>query len=237
MDTEQTQEVETTKKNKKSLKDYAPIALLILIFLIAANFLYQGNYFDNSPKMSIGAKKKIFNNLVTPAVKSVYAELNTRFLSIKKTVDAGKSTKQIEALMVEYEADNAQELLSKIKPHALSVTLAQAAMASGWGTSRLTKVANNLFGIHSENSKEPRVETSRSGTFAKKYPNIEGSLKDYYKMMAKSRFYKEFREEKMRSNDPYALVKKLSRFSNKDADYAKNLAAIIKYNRFDRFDK
>ena len=40
----------------------------------------------------------------------------------------------------------------------------------------------------------------------------------------------------MANNDPYKLVKKLDKYSEKGAEYGKELAAMIKYNRFYKFD-
>lgn len=40
----------------------------------------------------------------------------------------------------------------------------------------------------------------------------------------------------MRSNDPYKLVKKLDKYSEKGAEYGKELKSMISYNRFYEFD-
>jgi len=60
--------------------------------------------------------------------------------------------------------------------------------------------------------------------------------KTYYKILATGRAYVAFKDVKMANNDPYKLVKKLDKYSEKGAEYGKELAAMIKYNRFYKFD-
>jgi len=127
-----------------------------------------------------------------------------------------------------------------LKPHPISITLAQAAMESSWGTSRFFKEANNLFGIWSFNKKEPRIAASgQRGTktiWLKKYSSVEDSVTDYYKNLGRSFAFKEFREEKMLSNNPYILVTKLDRYSEKGSKYGEELTSMMSYNKFLKYD-
>ena len=41
----------------------------------------------------------------------------------------------------------------------------------------------------------------------------------------------------MTSNNPFALVKKLDKYSEKGALYGEELSDIIKFNKFDEYDK
>ena len=189
---------------------------------------------------TVEEKKQQFENLVIPAVKRVYTELDLQYIELKKLVDGNKTDSRVENLMKSYSAKTPEELLIRIKPHAKSVAIAQAAMESGWATSRFTKEANNLFGVWSFNKNEPRVaagEKRGSKTiYVKKYSSIEASIRHYYKVLATGRVFGEFRAEKMRSNDPYKLVKKLDKYSEKGAEYGKELKSMISYNRFYKFD-
>ena len=159
----------------------------------------------------------------------------------KKMIDSGKSNAKIEKLMKSYSAKNEQDLLTRMKPHAKSVAIAQAAMESAWATSRFTRVATNLFGVWSFNKNEPRVaageKRGKKTIYVKKYSSVEASIRDYYRVLATGRVFGEFRKEKMKSNDPYKLVKKLDKYSEKGAEYGKELTSMIKYNRFYEFDK
>ncbi|MDF1877031.1 glucosaminidase domain-containing protein [Sulfurimonas sp. SAG-AH-194-L11] len=190
-----------------------------------------------SKKMSVQEKKQRFRDLVVPAVNRVYADLEAKYRVAKRKIDSGKIDAQIEHLMKFYSAKNPQDLLVRMKPHAKSVAIAQAAMESAWATSRFTRVANNLFGVHSIKTDEARVKAnSASNVYVTKYENIEEAIRDYYKILATGKIFGEFRTEKMRSNDPYKLVKKLDKYSEKGAEYGKELASMIRYNRFYMFD-
>lgn len=191
-------------------------------------------------KMTVQEKKQRFRDLVVPAVEKVYADLLGQYEEAKVVIDAGKSNAKIEKLMKYYSAKNPQDLLKRMKPHAKSVAIAQAAMESAWATSRFTRVATNLFGVWSFNKNEPRVaagEQRGSKTiYVKKYSSVEASIRDYYRVLATGRVFAAFRDVKMKSNDPYKLVKKLDKYSEKGAEYGKELTSMIKYNRFNKFN-
>jgi len=191
-------------------------------------------------KMTVQEKKQRFRDLIVPAVQKVYSDLDAQYNEAKKLIDAGKSNAKIEKLIKSYSAKDPQDLLKRMKPHAKSVAIAQAAMESAWATSRFTRVATNLFGVWSFNKNESRVaagEKRGSKTiYVKKYSNVEASIRDYYRVLATGRAFGAFRDEKMRSNDPYKLVKKLDKYSEKGAEYGKELTSMIKYNRFYKFD-
>lgn len=191
-------------------------------------------------KMSVQEKKQRFRDLVVPAVQKVYADLEKQYEEAKKIIQSGKKSAKIEKLMKEYSAKNPQDLLTRMKPHARSVAIAQAAMESAWATSRFTKEATNLFGVWSFNKNEPRVaageKRGKKTIYVKKYVSVEDSIRDYYRVLATGRVFGAFRAEKMKSNDPYKLVKKLDKYSEKGAEYGKDLTSMIRYNRFYEFD-
>ncbi|MCW8837412.1 MAG: glucosaminidase domain-containing protein [Thiovulaceae bacterium] len=184
----------------------------------------------------IKIKKQNFFKLVVPAVDKVYNELNQKYKTLKKYIDNNETQNSyVNRYMQAYKAKNHQDLLKKVKPHPKSIAIAQAAIESGWATSRFTKVANNLFGVWSFNKNEPRVPAiQKRGNkiiYVKKYKTIADSIRDYYKVLALGRSYDEFRELKMKVDNPYKLVKKLNMYSEKRAKYSKELAQIIKHNK------
>ncbi len=191
-------------------------------------------------KMTVQEKKQRFRDLVVPAVEKVYADLDAKYKEAKVMVDAGKTDGKIAELMKSYSAKSPQDLLTRMKPHAKSVAIAQAAMESAWATSRFTRVATNLFGVWSFTKSEPRVaageKRGKKTIYVKKYANIEASIRDYYRVLAVGRVFGAFRAQKMKSNDPYKLVKKLDKYSEKGAEYGKELSSMIRYNRFYEFD-
>lgn len=127
-----------------------------------------------------------------------------------------------------------------LKPHPISLTLAQAAMESSWGTSRFFNEAKNVFGVWSFNKKEPRIaaaaQRGNKKIWLKKYATIKDSVRDYYKTLGRSFAFKEFRKERLISNDPLILVTKLDKYSEKGAAYGQELSSMITFNKFLKYD-
>jgi Bax protein len=192
------------------------------------------------PKMTVQEKKVRFKALIVPAVKTVYAQLMTRYETVKATLDAGESNADIDRLKNEYKATSDAELLMALKPHPKSIALAQAAMESSWATSRFFRVAYNIFGVWSFDEDEPRVAALQKRgdktIWVKKYASIEDSVFDYYRTLARSSAFVEFRKARMTTNDPFVLVTKLDRYSEKGSLYGEELTSIIKFNKFDSYD-
>ena len=190
--------------------------------------------------MSVAEKKARFEELmVFPTIK-VYNELMERYIKIANDIQNQTNLEEIKKLKKEYKVKTDEELLLALKPHPVSIVLAQAAMESGWGTSRFFKEANNPFGIWSFNKHEPRIPAgqTRDGKviWLKKYSSIEDAVRDYYKNLGRSPFFRDFREFRSVSNNPYELVTKLNRYSEKGDEYGEILQSVIRHNNFERFD-
>lgn len=191
--------------------------------------------------MNVQQKKARFKTLLVPAVEEVYTELTLQYQAVTQMIKSGKSHKKIAALKKEYKATNDDELLMALKPHPKSIALAQAAMESSWATSRFFNKANNVFGVWSFDSNEPRIaagkKRGKKTIWLKKYPTIKDSIRDYYRVLARGSAFTEFRKLKMTTSDPYKLVGKLDRYSEKGAEYGQELAAVIRFNKFDQYDQ
>lgn len=222
-----------------STKIKAIIAIILLI-IIAAVIYKVTEKEPELPKMTVQEKKARFKSLIVPAVDTVYAELMARYEEVKATIDAGGTNDDIEALKVEYKASNNEELLMALKPHPKSIAIAQAAMESSWATSRFFNVAYNIFGVWSFDEDEPRVAALKKRgdktIWVKKYDSIEAAVYDYYRTLGRSSAFAEFRQTRMETEDPFVLVTKLDKYSEKGALYGEELTSIIKFNKFDQYD-
>jgi len=211
--------------------------ILLSFVLFSSNTLLA----KNAKPLSIKEKKERFFKILVPTVNSVYMELYGDYKRIKKNIKNPKYKKYISALKKTYKVKTDKDLLKALKPHPRSIALAQAAVESAWGTSKFYKKANNVFGIWSFNKNEPRIAASQKrGTktiWLKKYTSIRESVKDYYMNISRSHAFVEFRELNMKTNDPYKLVKKLTRYSEMKEKYTQELATVIKYNKLYRYDK
>ncbi|MDQ6956621.1 MAG: glucosaminidase domain-containing protein [Mariprofundaceae bacterium] len=191
-------------------------------------------------KMTVQEKKLRFRCLIQPAVEDVFSELMEQYNDVLKAINAGSDSEKIRQLKVKYKVESNKDLLKAIKPHPKSIAVAQAAMESAWGTSRFFKEANNIFGVWSFNKNEPRIAAGKKRgnktIWVKKYPSIKASIADYYFVLARGRAFSEFRSLKMTTADPYLLVEKLNHYSERKAAYGKELASMIRYNKFYKLD-
>jgi len=222
-----------------STKIKALIAIIILI--IAGAIIYTLSQKEAElPKMTVQEKKARFKSLIIPAVDNVYASLMTRYEDVKATIDAGGTDADIEALKVEYKATTDAELLMALKPHPKSIAIAQAAMESSWATSRFFNVAYNIFGVWSFDEDEPRVAALKKRgdktIWVKKYNSVEAAVYDYYRTLGRSSAFAEFRQTRMETEDPFILVTKLDKYSEKGSLYGEELTSIIKFNKFEQYD-
>jgi Bax protein len=221
-----------------------PILIAVLAVIIASFFGIRW-YMDKVEQealatMTVAEKKARFKSIVVPAVEEVYDELMKQYQDVSKLVETNPNSDKLKTLQEKYRASNNQELLMALKPHPKSIAIAQAAMESSWATSRFTRVANNLFGVWSFDEDEPRVaageQRGNKTIWVKKYNSVKDSVADYYRTLARNDAYKEFRATKMKTSDPFVLVTKLDRYSEKGALYGKELTEIIKFNKFHEYD-
>jgi len=193
-----------------------------------------------SVNISVEQKKQRFKNILVPIIIDVYNTLQTQYLNVKSDIEKGGNQEFIEKLKMRYQAKTNEKLLQALKPHPISIALAQAAIESAWLTSRFTIKANNIFGVWSFRSDEPRIEANsmrgERKIYLKKYKTYKAAVTDYYKIFAKNLAYYEFRKQRILSDDPYHLVQFLQSYSEKKERYTQLLAKIIEYNNFDKYD-
>lgn len=197
--------------------------------------------FDVVPeRMTVQEKKERFRQLMVPAVKRVFNELTQQHEEVSSIIRSGSDTQLIERLKTEYKADSEDDLLIRLKPHPVSIVLAQAAVESGWATSRLFKEGKNIFGVWSFDKNEPRIAAAKKRgsktIWLKKYNTIEDSIRDNYRVMARGWAYSKFRDIRLKTNDPFKIVKGLDKYSELGSKYVDKLASVIRYNKFNQFD-
>jgi len=190
--------------------------------------------------VSVAQKKQYFKDTLVPIITEVYNELNQQYNQIQNDIANNTNVDEIQRLRKYYELKDKDNLLESLKPHPISIVLAQAAIESAWLTSRFTKEANNIFGVWSFNKKEPRIAASGlrgdKTIYLKKYASIKQAITDYYKNLGRHRAYKEFRSKRVEHDDPYKLVLHLKSYSEKKEEYTKMLQKVIRYNKFDTYD-
>jgi len=196
-------------------------------------------------KMSVTTKKKRFFYLLVPVVTKVYKELYKEYSSVEKMLQeedlVQQSASVIEALKKRYGVQSDTELLKALKPHPISITLAQAAMESAWGTSRFFREANNIFGMWNNNKNTPRIAATKKRNaihtvWLSRYQTLEDSVRAYYMTLSKGKSYKAFREVCYISDDVYKMVAQLDKYSERGEVYTQEISSIIRYNKLQKYD-
>ncbi|MCW8893666.1 MAG: glucosaminidase domain-containing protein [Deltaproteobacteria bacterium] len=136
------------------------------------------------------------------------------------------------------------KLLHRIDIIPADLVLAQAANESGWGTSRFSRVANNLFGewtfIQGQGiipEGRPEGETYEVQKFATVYESVRSYLQNLNSHAA----YKPLRQIRAESRsaginpDGLKLAEGLLRYSVRGEDYVRELQAMIRKNKLSRF--
>jgi len=194
---------------------------------------------SKKPK-SVSEKKQRFKDILVPITTLVFKQLDEQYKRVKKDIENNKNREYIELLKEEYNAQTDETLLHALKPHPISIALAQAAAESAWLTSRFTKEAYNIFGVWSFNKDEPRIAASglrgSKTIYLKKYKTLKAAVEDYYKNIGRNWAYAEFRKQRTITNDPYKLSEYLGSYSEKKEVYIELLKSMIKYNKFHEYD-
>ncbi|WP_321297825.1 glucosaminidase domain-containing protein [Marinifilum fragile] len=199
-------------------------------------------------KLPVNEKKQKFIEMLLPSVLLAQHNLNQKIRRVEHIENwLSKYPNYIESdsiflfqLFEQYNCSEISELKKRLKPHPASIVLGQAALESGWGSSRFFQEGNNVFGIWSYNKEENRIKAlvGRDSThiYVRKYSSIEESVDDYYQTIARVRAYKEFRLERSNTNDPSKLVPLLYRYSEIGEAYTKKLNSLIKNNKLTQYD-
>ena len=208
---------------------------LVLLFVLKS--LLLSSTFSHNP-----TKKERFYTLLTPSIEKVHSELMQKYIRIRNNIYNPRIAKEISILRKEYKVKTNKELLGALKPHPQSIVIAQAAMESAWGTSRFFRDAKNVFGMWSKNKNEPRIAAGikRNGNhtvWLRKFDSIDDSIRAYYELMAKGKAFKAFRATRYETDDVFLIVKKLDKYSEIGDLYAKELSAMIRYNKLQKYDK
>jgi Bax protein len=136
-------------------------------------------------------------------------------------------------------------LLRRVDTVPPALVLAQAAIESGWGTSRFLREANNLFG-HRTYKKEVAGLTPAGGdgTFkVTRYKTLAGSVRSYIHNLNTHSAYATFRKDREaarstgRELSAHELSAGLVSYSELGADYVARVRTVIAANRLNDFDR
>ncbi len=189
----------------------------------------------------VAKRKRLFIWMVLPAVlveNHRISRLRERLMEIKDRMEDGSLSEEDEAflrrLCLKYRARTIDELLYKVAPVPPGLAIAQAAIETGWGTSRFFCQANNLFGEWSFSGKG--IKAKESSARLKVFPDILASVRSYFYNLNAGWAYEGFRMARARNPSSLALVKHLEKYSILGKEYVRRLERVIKGNRLDEYD-
>ena len=211
--------------------------------------------FQNIPAGS--QRVDAFVQYLVPKIEYVNQQVcqqRKKIINVLTQVENNKKLSENEKEMVNHEASlyqlnissaseaNLSALLSRVNIIPISIVLAQAAVESGWGTSRFARVANNYFGEHCFEqgcgipaNKDSSVEVSQFST-------VIESIQSYYLMLNSRTVFADFRKtrqielEKPKSLNIENILTTLTAYSGIGDKYPEILDSIIKKYHFEKYD-
>lgn len=200
-------------------------------------------------------RKAVFLRYMLPYVLEAnnrVRQQRARLLSLRPKIDKGQRLGEeeamwIDALYAEYRVKNRDStaLLQRIGTVPVSLALAQAAVESGWGTSRFAQEGNAPFGQWTSKDYAGMVPKQREAGRTHKvraFKSLKMSVESYLRNLNTHRAYREFR--KMRDSfrdddkaiDSIAIAGTLLRYSEKGSEYVNLLRHIIEKNNLRTLD-
>ncbi len=209
------------------------------------NYVYSGELVRLAD-LSVGEKKRAFVGLLVPAIDAVERDLQWRRDVVERLAETETHSRDEEkflaGLFSNYRVKNGsmEELLSRMVMPPKSLIISQGALESGWGTSRFFREGNNIFGVWSYNTNEPRIAaTTRSNGYTphlKKYESLKGSVEDYVLLLARGESYRDLRAGMRRGETSTELAEYLTMYSELREEYVKRVVSVIESNKLKELD-
>jgi len=189
-------------------------------------------------------RKNLFLRIMLPAVLTANEQIGAdrqRLLAIKAKLVSGAQMSATEVQWVLQLADlydqpdaDVESLLRKVDVVPPSLALAQAIDESGWGTSRIARSQNSLFGQFGQ---------AASGDWDyKSFASLQEAVASYMHNLNTHKAYKEFRVSRAHMRavkgeiDGWELAQTLHRYSERGDDYVRGLHSIMRDNELESFD-
>ena len=237
---------------------FQPIKYVLALILMLTAFLSWSNAPDFN-KFKAGIERKTaFFNYFSPLINdnnNAIAQTRKQLLqwSKNKTELSAVDSKKIVDLAKRYRVENFnfnnsaswEKLINHVDVLPPSLALAQAANESAWGTSRFVKIGNNYFGqwcFEIGCGIVPKRRSSGKTHEVAVFDNAEGSIELYMQNLNNHPTYQKLRDiraQLRKENKPIvgkALAAGVVNYSGRGKAYIKELRAIIKFNKLEKYD-
>ena len=196
------------------------------------------------------AQKENFIRMTLPMILAANEEIDMRRAAIKRAASADDRAaleKWAQLYRIDFGKQSTQDMKQKILVRAdtipVALALAQAAVESGWGTSRFALQGKALFGqwAWTESAGLKPLQASNDRAVVRSFPNLFGSVRAYMHNLNTHSSYENLRRQRVRLADrdergkAYALAANLDRYAEIGVEYVEKLRAIIRVNDLDKY--
>ena len=216
--------------------------------------LVPRDFFTHIPEshlaLSGAAQKESFIKIVLPLILASNEEISKRCEAIRRAFENGDRA-TLEKWAKLYKIDLTDQdnkavmtrLLERADTIPVALALAQAAVESGWGTSRFAIQGNALFGQWAWRDRAGirPLDASNDRAVVRSFGSLLGSVRSYMHNLNTHSHYKKFRKARSalrnrpKVGEAQMLVKYLDRYAEIGHAYVKKLQVLIRSNNFGHF--
>lgn len=242
-----------------------PAFLLVLFILVLLRpvGISDRSLPDFAAIEDVGERKEAFFTFLEPYVEEANGEIHGMRSRLERLQDhlqhgplGRRESRWVREMATLYEIDLAEDaspgadvlkaLLSRVDIIPPSLALSQAALESGWGTSRFARQGNNLFGMWCYEPGcgiVPKRRPAGATYEVKAYRSPRSSFSDYIQNLNTNGAYAPLRDIRRRlraSGQPVtglALADGLYRYSQEGSTYIGKVKGMIRSNNLQRYDE
>ena len=199
---------------------------------------------------NVKKRKEFFIQIVLPLIiqenNNIRLDRKTLFNIINKSNNTASEKKWLEKKYKQYGVNSRDLSVLKIRMDEIptSLAIAQAAKATGWGTSRFAQEGNALFGqwTWSGEGLKPKKAEEGKGHKVMKFNVLQASVRAYQRNLNTHSTYKDFRKARAEFRDlnkpldSIELSTHLNKYAETGNQYVEVLQKIITQNKLKDFD-
>lgn len=207
--------------------------------------VYLAHLPDLAP-LSVDQRKKRFVAFMLPLILRANVELENRRALIMRDIEnqnVERLRQWAELYRVKTNSSDVgeleQALLKRVDTVPVSLALAQAAIESGWGTSRFAVQGNALFGQWAWSQSEGLKpnESRYENAVVRSFVTLFDSVRAYMHNLNTHHSYEDFRQARAMPDAMTAdMVKTLINYSEEREAYISKLFSVISKNNFQDYD-
>ena len=198
---------------------------------------YVYNKIPDLSSLSPSDRKQKFINLILPSILIEKHKIELAYNYVINNFDSLYFNNETKDLYEYCQCEKREDLLYCLTEQPTSIIIAQAAIESGWGTSRFFLEGYNLFGMHTYRNDHNKIIADNSSlVYVKKYNNMSESISHYLRTLAKVGAYNEFRKKRAQLISVENMIQHLDKYSERRQLYVNDIQTIIEYNNLTRYD-